>query len=270
MKIDPNYLKPVPKNIAIFGATGRIGKPMAKWLRFHSPQTQLRLISTRKSGLEELEKQFPGAEVVQADYLDQDSLAIAFDGIEAAFVIVPDLTDESVATPNMIQAIRKSGCLKHMVRIVGMLPDMNFDRVPQSNRDYGKGIEIQHPLARKLLDEANIPVTYLNCGGSFMDNFLLLTHILQTGNLPMRYRPVGYLDPREVGEAAARLLLSEDARHIHQVYTINNGENAKSGEEVAELMQEVYMHPIKFDGAEQTFMSALQPVVDAGLMTPEF
>ncbi|WP_280109931.1 hypothetical protein [Azospirillum sp. B506] len=37
----PSFSKPIPKSGAIFGASGYIGGPMARYLRFHAPEIRL-------------------------------------------------------------------------------------------------------------------------------------------------------------------------------------------------------------------------------------
>ena len=59
----------------------------------------------------------------------------------------------------------------HILRLVGLQPEANPRRIPQSLRDHGLGLPIQHPIAKAILDESDLPVTYLNSGATFMDNF---------------------------------------------------------------------------------------------------
>ena len=230
------FIKPIPSSVAIFGASGHIGGPMARFLRFHAPHIRLRLISSSADKLGELRQQHPGAEVVLANYFDQSSLDAAMVGIQGVFVITTSLLDERPAMSNLVAALRKSGALIHMIRITGIQPDTNPKRIPKALRDFGLGLEIQHPIARQILDDADMPVTYLNCGASFMDNYLRMAGMIHEGLLCWHDRRVPYLDPREIGEAAARLLLSDDSRHVGQFYTLNNGESGLRPSEVAQML----------------------------------
>ncbi len=267
----PPYRKEPLTKVAIIGASGHIGGPMADYLRFYAPEIKLRLISSRPDAVAELQAAYPNDEVVKADYRNAASIDAAFDGVDGAyFSVTQNEVSEEEAMTNVVNAVGKSGTMKHMVRVVGMQPDTNNERIPKYFYDYGKGIEVQHQIARRILDEAHMPVTYLNSGASFMDNYLRMAFFIQEGTIPWPDRLVPYIDPREIGVAAARLLMSDDSRHIHQFYTINNGEDAMTTDEVAALFQEVLLRPIVADTSKEAFMKFLQPVADAGLVDAEF
>jgi len=270
MKLDPKHIKPIPNSVLIFGASGHIGGPMAQYLRFHAPQMRLRLASSRPEGMAALQAAFPEAEVVVASYTDPANMVAAFAGIEAALIVTPPECDELSAMTNVMTAARKAGSVQHISRVVGLQPDMNHARVPEKMRKFGKGIEVQHPIARQVLDDAGLPVTYLNSGASFMDNLLRLAGQVQEGRLAWPNRPVTYIDPREIGEVAARLLLSQDARHIYQFYTMNNGEEPRSAADVAALMEEVLLRKIPHDPSKEGFLAFFQPLVDGGAMPAHF
>lgn len=270
MKLDPKHIKSIPKSVLIFGASGHIGRPMAEFLRFHAPDMRLRLASSRTEGMAALQTAFPEAEIVEVNYSDPAKMDAAFFGIEAGLILTPPECDEQSAMTNVVNAVRKSGTVKHLIRVVGLQPDMNHARVPEKMRSFGKGIEVQHPIARRVLDDAELPLTYLNSGASFMDNLLRLAGQVQDGYFAWPNRPVTYIDPREIGEVAARLLLSEDARHIYQFYTMNNGEEPRSAADVAALMEEVLLRKIPHDPSKEGFLDYFQPLVDGGAMPAHF
>jgi uncharacterized protein YbjT (DUF2867 family) len=263
------YHKPALQSVAIFGAAGHIGGPMARFLRFHAPQLRLRLISSNPDKAEQLRADFPGTEVVVANYNDEASLAAALAGIEGLMVLTTQPMDERRAMTNLVSAVRQCGTLRHMIRVVGLFPDFNPRRIPQRLKDFGMGLEIQHPIARQVLEEADMPVTFLNVGASYMDNFLrTIPGIQEHGTVVWPNRVVTYIDPRELGEVAARLLLSDDARHIGQFYTLNNGEPGVSTADVAALMSEVFQRPIAHDGSREGFMASFAPLLEANLVPP--
>lgn len=266
----PNsYRKPIPQRVAIFGASGHIGGPMATYLRFHAPQVHVRLIGSNADKVEILRENHPGVEVMQANYFDQASLDAAMAGMEGVLVLTTTGLREEPAMSNLVAAIRKADCLTHMIRVVGVQPDSNPQRIPQALRDYGLGLEIQHPIARRVLDDAQMPVTYLNVGASYMDNFLRMVATIQSNLLPWPDRLVPYVDPREVGEAAARLMLSDDARHVGQFYTLNNGDTPLRTSEVAQMMTEVFQRRIHHDGSRGALNDYFKPLVEAALVPPE-
>ena len=263
--------KPIPRSVAIFGASGHIGGPLARYLRFHAPDIKLRLIATSSAKAESLRQAYPGAEVVQASYLDGPSLNAAMADIEGVFVLTSEPTEEAPAMTNLVAAVRKADRLIHMIRIVGMQPYRNDRRLPQALLDYPLGIEIQHPIACRILDEADIPVTYLNVFASYMDNLLrTIPDILETGTLYWPERQMTYVDPREVGEAAARLLLSDDVRHLYQFYTLNSGERQLGSGEIAQMMSEVFQRNIAWDGSLDAVMRTFAKPVELGLISVEY
>ena len=70
---------------------------------------------------------------------------------------------------------------------------------------------------------------------------------------PWPQREVPLIDVRDLGEAAARLLLSDDTRHIGQFHTINNGQDYPTTNRVSEIMTEVLRRPISHDGSGEAF-----------------
>ena len=252
-------LKPVPKSILVFGASDHIGGPLAAFLAREAPSIRLRLTSHREDKAKSLRGRFPAAEVVVADYVDLPSLTKAVDSMEGVFVITPGGLDEQVAMTNMVAACKTSGSLIHMLRIVGLQPEANPNRIPQSLRNKGVGIEIQHPIAKRILDDSGLPVTYLNCGATFMDNFIRLGlghSVRRERKLIWPERLIPWIDPRDIAEVAARLFLSDNHRHIGQFHTMNNGHDLLRFHEVAKLMSEVLNEPIGYDGSRDAFFAA--------------
>lgn len=263
------HLKTIPRSVAIFGASGHIGGPMARFLRFHAPQVRLRLIGTTPDKVARLQHDFPGAETVQANYFDPASLQAAVAGIEAMLVLATQPLDEARAMSHLAEAVRAAGTVVHMVRVVGLQPDTSPRRIPQALRDFGLGLEVQHPIAREVLDGAGLPVTYLNVGASYMDNYLRAAPALRAaGRLVWPEREIPYVDPREVGEAAARLLLSDDRRHVGQFYTLNNGEPGLRTAAVAQMMREVFQRSVHHDPSREGFMGTFEPLLARGLVPP--
>jgi uncharacterized protein YbjT (DUF2867 family) len=247
--------KPIPGSIAVFGANAHIGKPLTRFLRFKAPQLKLRLISSNLETTASLRNEFPETEVFHASYFDRASLDIALAGIEGIFVITPTYIDEQVAMTNLVASVKKAATATHIVRIVGHEPEQALDRVPQTLREFGSGTATQHFVAREVLNASGLPVTCLNIGASYMDNFIRIAEITRRNRClvwPQRYIP--YIDPREVGEIAARLLLSPDRRYICQFLTINNGHDLLTSDAVAAMMSDVVLETISHDGSREAFL----------------
>lgn len=265
-----DHVKKIPTSIGIFGASSHIGDPMARWLRYNAPDVRLRLISSSEAKAAALRAQFADCEVAVADYYDLPSLTAAVDGLEGLFVNCPNETREEAAMTNVIAAVRASGSLVHMIRTVGMFPSMNPKRIPEVLRAAGTGLEMQHQIARRLLEESDLPVTFFNLGATFMDNFIGRLPMLSPGKLTWANRRVPFIDPREIGEAAARILLSDNARHIYQFHTLNNNHDKLNMAEAARMMSEVLLTDIEFDGSKEGFISIFERPVALGVLPPHF
>lgn len=109
--------------ILIFGANGNIaGLTTATLAKEHS-QLSLRVTSSRESGCASLRSRFPEAEVVMADWYDPASLRAVMKGVDKVFVVTPDfVTDETVVTPNIIQAVRNAGGVSQILRMIAIPP----------------------------------------------------------------------------------------------------------------------------------------------------
>ncbi|MDR7156823.1 uncharacterized protein YbjT (DUF2867 family) [Sphingobium xenophagum] len=254
--------KPVPKSIAVFGAAGRVGQPLADYVRYAAPDVCLRLITSSAAAVSGLQNGYPAADVVVANYLDPDSLKPALEDMEGIFVVTPSGLDEVRAMQNLIAAVRAAGTVKHIVRVVGYGPESTLDQVPEELAARG-GDGSQHYIAKAELARSGLPVTFLNCGATFMDNLLLASGGIRDRDLfiyPPLYVP--FVDARDVGEVGARLLLSDDVRHISQFHTMNNGQDQLSSEEIAEMMSDILRRHIAYDGSRETFMKELGPLLD--------
>lgn len=250
--------KPIPKSILVFGASDHIGGPLAEFLTREAPSIHLRLATHSEAKSAALQAKFPTADVVTADYMELAGLTKAVDGMEGIFFIPPNELNEQVAVTNMIEACDASGSLIHMLRIVGLQPEANMHRIPQVLKDAGVGIEIQHPIAKRLLDESGLPVTYLNCGATFMDNFVRLglgQTVMRQRRLIWPERLIPWIDPRDIGEVAARLFLSDNHRHIGQFHTLNNGHDLLRFHEVADLLGEILGEPVSYDSSREAFFA---------------
>lgn len=251
--------KPIPRSILIFGAGDHIGGPLAGFLEREAPAIKLRLATHSISKVETLRAIFPSAEVVIADYSDVPSLTAAAAGMEGIFVVTPAELDERAAMTNLVEAVRASGTLIQMIRIMGLHPDENPKQIPQAMRDSGHGAETQHLIARQILDDSGLPVTHLNSGATFMDNFVRLGQAMPVREQRKLIWPehlVPFIDPRDLAEVAGRLFLSDNHRYIGQFHTANNGHDLLRYQDVADLMSEVYGEPITFDGSKEAFFGA--------------
>jgi uncharacterized protein YbjT (DUF2867 family) len=258
----PYNRKPIPRSILIFGASGTLGGPLARFLQREAPQIRLRLASSREEGCETLRRDFPGVDVVQADYYDLPTLEVAVQGMEGLFVNTTLPKDEQTAMSNLIAAVKKANCAVHIIRAgLGMQPEANEHRVPEDMREFISGDRI----AKRLLDESGLPVTYFNFGASFTENLLTMkAGLIRERKLIWHNRKVPHMDKRDIAEAAARILLSDNHRHIGQFHTLNNGQDLLNYAQIADLMTQVWGEKITYEGSKEAvineYMDAYGPI----------
>ncbi|KAJ4182056.1 hypothetical protein NW759_017156 [Fusarium solani] len=249
-------LKKIPESVLVFGATGRVGHQVTRFLQEQQPSIRLRLVSSNEWKRGQLEKSWPSSEVVIADFFDELSLHKAVTDMEAVFVVTPGSIDEQTAMSNLVKALKESGNkLIHILRLVGVFPEFDTRRIPQWLVDHHPfNLPTQSPIARKILQDSLLPVTFLNTGTTFMENFFWMQRSLKEEHkLIWPSRAVPYMSIPDIGEIAARLLLSSDERHIGLFHTINNGKDLLRVEDAAEIMSRVWKMPISFDTTTEGF-----------------
>ncbi|KAK1672758.1 hypothetical protein BDP55DRAFT_731252 [Colletotrichum godetiae] len=247
-----SFAKPIPNSILIFGAAAHIGRPLTEFLSREAPTIKLRLATSSPNKKKQLQDAFPDAEVVEANYSDVSSLSAALTGIEGVFVITPGGISEEKAMTNLIAALKQAKCVIHIIRLMGVFPEISPSQVPTT---LGPGsLPIEHPIAKRILDASGLPITYINSGATFMDNFWIqIKSVIAKKTLIWPEHRVPFLDPRDIAEVAGRLFLSNNAKHIGAFHTMNNGHDWLTFEEVAAMLSEVLGESIAYDGSFEAF-----------------
>ncbi|KAH6977518.1 hypothetical protein BKA56DRAFT_674327 [Ilyonectria sp. MPI-CAGE-AT-0026] len=218
-------LKKVPKSVLVFGASGRVGSQVIHALQQEQPDIRMRLVTTSESKKPELEKAWQSSEVVIADFFNEPSLHDVVKDMEGVFVVTPGSVNGQTAMTNLVKALKESGNkLIHVIRITAMFPDLNPRRIPKRLVDPGLGLPIQSPIAKRFSKKAF-------------------------------FRAVPYMDIADIGEAAARLLLSPDERHIGLFHNINNGTDLLRIEDVAQVMGRVWQVEVTADTSKEGFLN---------------
>src|SRR3546814_18257304 len=73
--------------VLIFGASGHIGGPVARFMRYKGWRERLRLATSSAAKLDQLRVSFPDCETVVADYLNLASLNDALTGVDRKSVV---------------------------------------------------------------------------------------------------------------------------------------------------------------------------------------
>jgi uncharacterized protein YbjT (DUF2867 family) len=252
--------KPIPKSILIFSAAGHIGQALTGFLTREALDIRLSLIARNPEKQKILQDEFPNSRILAADYEDPSSLAAAVKGIEGVFVISSSGILETSAMTNLTNALKGDGSAVHVIRFLGMFPELSPRRVPAN---LGPGsLPVKHPIAKHILDESGLPVTYINSGASFIDNlWLQMQPIRLHKTLIWPEHRVPFIDPRDVAEVEGRLLLSDNAKHIGAFHSMNNGHGWLSFEEVAGILSEEIGESIEFDGSSESFVEFWGPMM---------
>lgn len=253
-----NNTKHEQQLIGIFGANAHIGRSLARYVVEHSTRTRLRLIIRVDDHRAALVHEFPEAEIVVANYYDLGSLEKALAGLTGLFIVTPDFLDEERAMTNLVYAARVNPGLLQIVRLLADPPGMTMDRIPASLTRFGGGTAVQHLRAKALLERSGLPLTYINIGAYFMQNFLssLFNGPIRAERVLSvpRNRRMGFIDSNDIGACAAAILLSTNQRHLYQTYHLDNGNDVMWFDDVAVLMSEVFGETVTYDGSDETFM----------------
>jgi uncharacterized protein YbjT (DUF2867 family) len=233
----------------------------------------LRLATSNPRKLDGLTQYHFGADCVHADYFDSSSLDEALVDVDAVFVITPNFIDEQSAMGNLVAAIKRTGTVRHVVRLTGdPIGVYRTDQVPSELVNWGSGTAIKHLSARRVLEESGLPVTFMNVAGYFMDNFLTLFAAplkqMRALALPFDHR-MAFIDPNDVGEACAAVVTSGDHRHIGKTYHLDNGHDILTFTAVAALLSEVLGEEIQYDGRPETFIELNGPGLAKALGRPD-
>lgn len=257
MALGSKFEKQPLKSVAIFGAGGRMGREVADYLSFAAPDLELRLVASSPGTQEKIFRQFPERKVVIANYFDPASLETALAGVEGVFVVTPPGLDEKVAMTNLVTAIRKTGSVRQIIRLLGYAPEFSPKKYPWDKLKTGG----EHFIAKEILDDSGLPVTFVNLGASLLDNFYFTrSALLRSRTLIWPQRSLPLMDVRDLGEVIARLFLDLDSRYIGTFMTLNNGYDYVTTAQMAETMSEAWRVPIAVETSREAFLAEYGPI----------
>jgi NAD(P)H dehydrogenase (quinone) len=190
--------------IAITGITGNIGSQIARNLlaAHQSVRAVVRDIRKGQSWAEQ------GCEVVQADIYDVQSLAAAFQGAEAVFLLVPPIFDPAPGFPEA-HAIAASltAALSSAAPASAVYLSTIGAQAAQSN------LLSQHSIIEKALRQLPMPIAFLRPAW-FMENASWdVAPVREKGILPSFLepldRPVPMVATADIAQVATQLLLEK-------------------------------------------------------------
>lgn len=179
-------------------------------------------------------------QVVQCDLLDKASLANVFDGAKGAFLISANCKDQVEAEKNFIDCAVASGC-PYLVK----LGTIRSYTAKDSQVTYARfHAEVEEHL-QTTAGTMKWTVLSPNC---FMSNHLGdIFGTLPTNKIVYPVDPdakAAIIDPRDVGDIAAQLLLASDPSAHHGLKLDISGPEQVSLSQIAALYTEVLCRPI--------------------------
>lgn len=236
--------------VLVLGATGNLGGLTAQALTTAHPDVTLRLTSSKDSGCDTLRERFPQAEVLKADWYDPASLTAALQGVDRVFMATPDFyTDESVATPNVIAAVKAAGSVKQVVRFIAIPPGMTAADLAPEFLATRCGANL-HVVAKPLFDASGLPVTYLNAACWIMFNlpWFMAESVKSKRQLTMPAASDAsrlWLSENDIAAVAAKVLTDAPEQHVGQDYLLT-GTERMNFTQVAQLLSEVLGEPVRY------------------------
>jgi uncharacterized protein YbjT (DUF2867 family) len=245
--------------ILVTGATGTVGKEVVIQLSIIDGVRVRAGVHSIIKG--ENLKRLPDVEVVEMDFMDQNSLHAAFTHVDKVFLVTPFSNDQVDMARTLVDEAKKAG-VKHIVK----LSVIKADAVPETK------ISRWHREIEKYIEDSGIPYTFLR-PASFMQNYSNFDFrsiknegrfYHSTGN-----GKVSYIDVRDIAAAAVETLIGSG--HEGKAYELT-GSEALSNQEVADIVSEVTGRQVEFvdvpeDAARNTMLQHHMPewMVDAML-----
>lgn len=217
--------------ILITGATGTNGQEIIKQLADKGVTVRAMVRSLEKGKALETY----GAELVEGDFSNIESLTAALQGIEKALMLPPIAPNAVELQRNFIEAAKQAGT-RYIVKFSAIGAD------PDSPMRLGRW----HGDAEQLLAESGIAYCTLRPNG-FMQNFLAFGQSIANQGVfaqPGGQSSISHIDVRDIAAAIVEVLLDEEA-HAGKAYTLT-GPEALSFNQVAETFSKVLGKPVEY------------------------
>lgn len=224
--------------VLIIGALGNLGSLAAAKLSHEHPDIRLRLTSHRAEGVAELQRRFPAAEVMQADWNDQASLARAALDVDRLLIVMTDfVVDEAVATPNIIRALEQAGRVELVLRFIALPPGLDRARLDPEILATRAGAMLTL-TAKPLLDQSALPVCYVNAscwigfniGWFYAGDIRAHSQICMPASTDM---PRQWVAEQDLCDAFVKILTGDPAKHVRKEYLVAGGDRYRYGEQAA-------------------------------------
>jgi NAD(P)H dehydrogenase (quinone) len=233
--------------ILVTGATGHLGSAVIDYLAAHSAKDQF--IALARSATKAAALKARGIQVRIADFDQPDSLREAFKAVDKVLLISTMENNRLEQHINVIDAAKQAG-VKHVLYTGLAIQNIATSQVRELMQS--------HFQTEDYLAQSGLDYTFLR-NSMYADAIPLIVGeaVLQRGiYLPGGAGKVPYVLRREMGEAAARVLL--EAGHAGKTYHIA-GSRAYSYAEVAEQLTRLSGKPVDYvDADPDEFVQNLQ------------
>lgn len=242
--------------ILIVGATGNFASHVVVNLVGRN-DVKLRLTSRSDHSAVKLRRMFPDAEVVVADWSDPASLFRAFDGVDRALMVTPDLTDEATVVPNVIAAIKRSPTFDLLVRLIA-IPPITEEDMTEEWLSTKLGIAM-HWVAKTAFKDSRLPIAYINVPAwtAFTLPWLCGDAIRTRRELPLTgdaMRP--WIVESDASEVMAKVLLEGPDCHAGQEYVLT-GPQLLNFASVAQILSEEIGDAVRWVNSSESYQDAI-------------
>lgn len=217
----------------ITGATGTVGNQIARLLLAQG--ASIKVATRDKARAEDLARK--GAEVVELDLEDRDSVAAALEGIDRLFLVGPQGDAEFGEKVAPIMAAAKRAGVSYVLRLsaFGASPDGRFV------------LAKQHGIGERYVQQSGIDWTVLE-PTFFQDNLIKYQGDAVRGQGAFYgasgQGKVSYISSADIARVAAAIL-SDPTAHVGKTYVLT-GPEALSDREVAAIAHDVTGKAIEY------------------------
>jgi len=216
--------------ILLTGITGTTGSQVLQVLA--SKDIPLRAMVRDPEKVKDLS--IPKLEIVQGDFEDEASLEKALQGVDKAFMLMPNIEEQLNNEKRFVDVAKKLG-VSHVIKLSASGADANSQVLLKSYHGQSEEYMAQSGLAYTSIRPNFYMQNMLHCAASVVaeDKFYL----------PMRGGRTGIIDVEDVAEFIAEVLTGSS--HEGQTYYIT-GPEILSFAELGELMTEVLGREITY------------------------
>jgi len=208
--------------VFVTGATGTTGSATVSALRAAGVDVVAGVHSPEKAGpLKEF-----GAVIKQLDYADVAGMKAAMRGAHGLFLVTPVTQLTENLSASIVEAAKAAG-VAHIAKLSGL----DVDSKP------GFTLGRWHRAAERVIEASGLDWTFLRAN-AFMQNFFGSAESIKgqgTYYSPFGSTPVNFVDARDIGEAAAKVLSSDG--HAGKIYNLT-GPKGVTNAELVQLFTE--------------------------------